>query len=212
MHSCTSGECKTSCIQANRKICGPLLPLHGCPLHSCTEPCSLEEMPSSWLLPGEGKRRLDHISNVLTFWVTLPKRVGPDFENCWDLAHSRYLETSENKRELSDTLLFLKTHGTADRYQRQQKITSSFRKKKVPLLNTYTHKPKNYISRKKVERLPESLARLIGESLSQFLKTWLLVSLFKCTDNNIKLNEYTNLYTKQGQMAQRNKHLQKLTL
>ena len=99
MHSCTSGECKTSCIQANRKICGPLLPLHGCPLHSCTEPCSLEEMPSSWLLPGEGKRRLNHISNVLTFWVTLPKRVGPDLENCWDLAYSRYLETAwEQKR------------------------------------------------------------------------------------------------------------------
>lgn len=85
-------------------------------------------------------------------------------------------------------------------------------KKKVPLLNTYTHKPKNYISRKKVERLPESLARLIGESLSQFLKTWLLDSLFKCTDNNTKLNESTNIYTNQGQMAQRNKHLQKLTL
>ena len=61
--------------------------------------------------------------------------------------------------------------------------------KKVPLLNIYTHKPKNYISRKKVERLPESLARLIGESLSQFLKTWRLVSLCKCTDNNIKLSE-----------------------
>lgn len=161
------------------------------PHQSCTELCSLEEMPSSWLLPGEGKRRRDHISNVLTFWVTLPKRVGPDLENCWDLAYSRYLEATENKRELSGTLLFLRTHGTADRYQREQKITGSWRrkKKKVPLLKIYTHKPKNYISRKKVERLPESLARLTGKSLSQFLKTWQLGSLFRCTNNNIKLSE-----------------------
>ena len=122
------------------------------------------------------------------------------------------------KKELSDMLLLHRTHRTADRYQREQEITSSWKKKnkkkpgKVPQLKIYTHRSRKYMSRKKVWEAPESLARLIGEGLSQFLKTWRLGSFFKCTDNNTKFNEHTHIHTNQGKMAQRNKNLQKLIL
>lgn len=57
--SCTPSRPETSCMGAGRKICSTHT-------HD-TVRCSQGKIPNSWILLEDGKRRLEHTSNVQTF-------------------------------------------------------------------------------------------------------------------------------------------------
>lgn len=94
-----------------------------------TVPCD-EETPRSWLLPREENKRLDHMSNDLTFrgasWGLAS--VSPVSECWWDVAFP--MQNNQNKKELGTMLLLQRAYGIAYREPYNSVASSSREKEK----------------------------------------------------------------------------------
>lgn len=97
--SYTPGKCKARHIKTSRNIWDTFS--YSSSQAPSTVPCNWEETPTSQLLPGEGKRKLEDISNILTIQKGLPEGLASDLpvSECWqDSAYSQCLQDAENKK------------------------------------------------------------------------------------------------------------------